>query len=150
MTEAKNIKVVKEPWQQSSCYEPLDQILLTNQCLDKLAAAHIDFASCGMLDSSVVSLALHPYGTSHPLSFHSLTDKIVSDNLYCDDDPDTQDDEPEFGDESTVSLSLTCIDEPPDMEPVNDPSAVVEVVLAKTPHMYLYISHFKLSYLPNP
>jgi hypothetical protein len=73
MTEAKHIKAVKEPWWRSSCYEALGQMLLTNQRLDKLAAAHINFASQGMLDSSVVSSALHSYGTLCPLSFHSLT-----------------------------------------------------------------------------
>jgi hypothetical protein len=57
------------------------------------------------------------------------------------DDLHTQDND--FGGESTVSLSSTCIDEQPDTQPVNDPSAVVEVVLAKTPCTYLYTSHFK-------
>jgi hypothetical protein len=64
MTEAKHIKAVKEPWRQSSHYEPLGQMLLTNQRLDKLAAAHIDFASWKMLDSSLVSSVLHFYGMS--------------------------------------------------------------------------------------
>ena len=118
ITEAKHIKAVKEPWRRSSRYEPLDQILLTNQRLDKLAAAHIDFASRGMLDSSVVPSALHSYGMSHPLSFNSLADTIVSDNIYCDDDPNTQDDD--FGGQSTMSSPSMRIDEQPDIQPVND------------------------------
>jgi hypothetical protein len=64
MTEAKHIKAVKEPWRQSSRYEPLGQMLLTNQRLDKLAAACIDFASRKMLDSSLVSSVSHFYGMS--------------------------------------------------------------------------------------
>ncbi|KAF8802624.1 hypothetical protein BYT27DRAFT_7215275 [Phlegmacium glaucopus] len=48
ITESKHIKAVKEPWQRSSCLEVLSQMLLTNQHLDKLAAAHVDFADCGI------------------------------------------------------------------------------------------------------
>ena len=43
ITENKHIKVVKEPWCRSSKYQPLSQMLLTNQRLDKIAAAHVDF-----------------------------------------------------------------------------------------------------------
>ena len=61
MTEAKHIKTVKEPWRRSSRYEALGQMLLTNQRLDKLAAARIDFTSWGMLDGSVLDAALQSY-----------------------------------------------------------------------------------------
>jgi hypothetical protein len=37
ITECKHIKAVKEPWHRSSRNEPLGQMLLTNQRLDKLA-----------------------------------------------------------------------------------------------------------------
>jgi len=63
ITESKHIKAVKEPWRCSSGFEALSQMLLTNQCLDKLAAAHVDFSSHGMLEgtclSSVVDQILH-------------------------------------------------------------------------------------------
>jgi hypothetical protein len=49
ITESKHIKAVKEPWQGSSRYEALSQMLLTNQHLDKLTAAQADFAEHGML-----------------------------------------------------------------------------------------------------
>lgn len=49
ITEAKHIKAVKEPWRRSSCFEALGQILLTNQCLDKLSASRADFMKRGML-----------------------------------------------------------------------------------------------------
>ena len=39
ITEAKHIKAVKEPWHRSNRNKPLKQMLLTNQRLDKLAAA---------------------------------------------------------------------------------------------------------------
>ena len=43
MTENKHIKAVKEPWHRSNKYQPLSQILLINQWLDKIAATHVDF-----------------------------------------------------------------------------------------------------------
>jgi hypothetical protein len=51
ITESKHIKAVKEPWRRSSRNEPLGQMLLTNQRLDKLAAARTDFQARGMLRS---------------------------------------------------------------------------------------------------
>src|SRR6202046_1207172 len=39
ITESKHIKAVKEPWRRSNHFEALSQMLLTNQHLDKLAAA---------------------------------------------------------------------------------------------------------------
>ncbi|KAI0360029.1 hypothetical protein OH77DRAFT_1586687 [Trametes cingulata] len=52
ITEAKHIKAVKEPWRRSNRYEPLGQMLLTNQRLDKLAAARADFEARGMLEGT--------------------------------------------------------------------------------------------------
>ncbi|OSC97902.1 hypothetical protein PYCCODRAFT_1376275, partial [Trametes coccinea BRFM310] len=52
ITEAKHIKAVKEPWRRSNRYEPLGQMLLTNQRLDKLAAARADFTARGMLSGT--------------------------------------------------------------------------------------------------
>ena len=50
ITESKHIKADKEPWRRSSHYEALGQMLITNQRLDKLAAARVDFQARGMLD----------------------------------------------------------------------------------------------------
>jgi hypothetical protein len=50
ITESKHIQAVKNPWRRSSRNQPLGQMLLTNQRLDKLAAARVDFKSRGMLD----------------------------------------------------------------------------------------------------
>ena len=49
ITESKHIKAVKEPYRRSNRYEALRQMLTTNQRLDKLAAARIDFETRGML-----------------------------------------------------------------------------------------------------
>jgi hypothetical protein len=43
ITEVKHIEAVKEPWCWSNRNKPLKQMLFTNQCLDKLTAARVDF-----------------------------------------------------------------------------------------------------------
>ena len=43
ITESKHIKAIKEPYRRSNRNQPLGQMLLTNQCLDKLTAARSDF-----------------------------------------------------------------------------------------------------------
>jgi hypothetical protein len=49
ITESKHIKAVKEPWRRSNRYQALFQMLVTNQRLDKLAAARADFQTRDML-----------------------------------------------------------------------------------------------------
>jgi len=61
ITESKHIKAVKKPWQRSSRYKALGQMLLTNQRLDKLAASHVDFAHRGMLIGTCLSYALYTF-----------------------------------------------------------------------------------------
>lgn len=148
MTEAKHIKTVKEPWRRSSRYDPLEQMLLTNQRLDKLAAARVDFTSRGMLDGTVISSALQFHGTSH-LSFNYLTEVFSTDDLPCDDDTHTI--AGHFDDEPTAPSSSTAphVDKSSETWPVNDPLAVAEVVLAKTPRMSIRTSHPLLSLTLN-
>ena len=55
ITESKHIKAVKEPWRRSSRYNALGQMLLTNQRLDKLAMARVDFTDRGMLEGTCLS-----------------------------------------------------------------------------------------------
>jgi hypothetical protein len=64
ITESKHIKAVKRPWQWSNRYKALGQMLLTNQRLDKLAAARVDFTDCGMLNGTVLSVVLETIGRS--------------------------------------------------------------------------------------
>ena len=54
--ESKHIKAIKEPWRCSSHYKVLRQMLLTNQCLDKLAASRVDFIAHGMLSRPLPAL----------------------------------------------------------------------------------------------
>ncbi|GLB41297.1 hypothetical protein LshimejAT787_0905120 [Lyophyllum shimeji] len=49
ITESKHIKAVKRPYRRSNKNKPLGQMLVTNQRLDKLAAARVFFNSHNML-----------------------------------------------------------------------------------------------------
>ena len=55
MTESKHIKAVKEPWQCSSQYKALLQMLHTNSRLDKMFFAWRTFAEQGMMAGSTSS-----------------------------------------------------------------------------------------------
>ena len=63
ITESKHIKAVKEPWRRSSRFNALGQMLLTNQRLDKLAAARVDFTHRGMLQGTYLNWVLSRLGT---------------------------------------------------------------------------------------
>lgn len=68
ITESKHIKAVKEPWRRSSRFDALGQMLLTNQRIDKLAAARADFTRRGMLQGTCLSSILVKLGTLHGFS----------------------------------------------------------------------------------
>ncbi|KAF7293941.1 hypothetical protein MKEN_01457600 [Mycena kentingensis (nom. inval.)] len=53
LTESHHITAIKKPYRRSNHNKPLGQMLLTNQRLDKLAAARVDFVARGMLPSAV-------------------------------------------------------------------------------------------------
>ncbi|TFY56705.1 hypothetical protein EVJ58_g7473 [Rhodofomes roseus] len=58
ITENKHITAVKKPWRRSSRYKALGQMLRTNERLEKLAAARVDFTVRGMLEGTCLSAAL--------------------------------------------------------------------------------------------
>ena len=62
--KSKNIRAVKEPWRQSSRNEALGQMLVTNQRLDQLAAAQVDFSSRNMLQGTCLGSTLEALGSS--------------------------------------------------------------------------------------
>lgn len=68
ITESKHIKAVKEPWRRSSRFGALSQMLLTNQRLDKLAAARVDFADRSMLQGTCLSAAWDEILCTFPFS----------------------------------------------------------------------------------
>ncbi|THH12620.1 hypothetical protein EW146_g7529 [Bondarzewia mesenterica] len=68
ITESKHIKAVKEPWRRSSHFNALGQMLLTNQRLDKIAAARVDFDARGMLNGPCLSKAAQLVSIPIPLA----------------------------------------------------------------------------------
>ena len=107
ITESKHIKAVKEPWRRSNRFNALGQILLTNQRLDKLAAAHVDFGHRQMLTGSCLSQLLgqqlipepldgppSPGTTNLPSTTHSrIPISINIDDPKSDEDDDCEPDE---------------------------------------------------------
>lgn len=69
ITESKHVKAVKKPWHHSSKFQALGQMLLTNQCIDKLAASCVDFNSCGMLVGTCLSYVLLKLGKFYCLCY---------------------------------------------------------------------------------
>ena len=74
ITESKHIKAVKEPYRQSSHFEALGQMLLTNQRSDKLTAFCIHLTACSMLDSPCLAPGVIPI---LPAPLHDPDDNAV-------------------------------------------------------------------------
>ena len=72
ITENKHIKAVKKPYRRSNHNKLLGQMLITNQRIDKLAAAHMDFTARGML-----------HGTGLP-SYLLGEDGLLAESLMMD------------------------------------------------------------------
>lgn len=62
ITESQHIVSIKKPWRRSNRFNALGQMLVTNQRLDKLAAARVDFDTRGMLKGTCLSEALRQLG----------------------------------------------------------------------------------------
>ncbi|KAG2108190.1 uncharacterized protein F5147DRAFT_745795 [Suillus discolor] len=84
ITESKHIKAVKQPWQRSSKYNALSQLLLANQHLDKITAARVDFMMCGMLKHGLV-MRIQPFGELGITSFPTLICLFLYDQIHADD-----------------------------------------------------------------
>jgi hypothetical protein len=90
LTESKHKPAVKEPWQHSSHYNPLLQMVRTISQLDKLSALCSIFHNCGMLDGTISqyisSLAnsdlpdVLPYGIHNKDDSGSDNDNDIDDN----------------------------------------------------------------------
>jgi hypothetical protein len=77
ITESRHITAVKKPWRRSSRYQALGQMLVTNQRLDKLAAARVDFVDRGMLDPKNPQ---HPGGISVPMAGRETREEDEDEN----------------------------------------------------------------------
>jgi hypothetical protein len=83
ITENKHITAVKEPYRRSNRFEALGQMLVTNQRLEKLAAARVDFEARGMLDTNLPPLLTNlvwPIDPPQPADTTKLPDELILDN----------------------------------------------------------------------
>ncbi|KAG1734269.1 uncharacterized protein EDB91DRAFT_1238453 [Suillus paluster] len=92
--ESKHIKAVKEPWQRSSRFNALGQMLRTNQWLDKLAAMCADFTSRRMMNGTVLTVSALAIELEIP-QFSALLCQFLFEQLHPDDPWDLSD-IPEF------------------------------------------------------
>ena len=93
ITENKHIKAVKEPWRRSNRYEALGQMLLTNQRLDKLAAARMDFKTRGMLSGSCYAAALLAFFASIDSDLDASNGGAGDSDTHAEDRPESRPDE---------------------------------------------------------
>lgn len=79
LSESKHIVAIKRPYRRSNKHNALFQILITNERLDKLAAARINFTSRGMLDGTCLDEALKVYemimSTNYVSQYAFISDK---------------------------------------------------------------------------
>ncbi|KAH7919756.1 hypothetical protein BV22DRAFT_1107963 [Leucogyrophana mollusca] len=75
-SHSKHIKAVKKPWRRLSHFEVLSQMLLTNQCLDKITASGVNFKSYGMLDGTCLSNRLHQLEHKRPKTVPTLAEEL--------------------------------------------------------------------------
>lgn len=94
ITESKHIKAVKKPWRRSSKHKALGQMLLTNQRLDKIAAARVDFQLRGMLKGSCAFSYYNSFCTCFIFDFDLLLfiKSPVNNRINPEDDNSTESD----------------------------------------------------------
>ncbi|KAG1840400.1 hypothetical protein C8R48DRAFT_751327 [Suillus tomentosus] len=121
ITESKHIKAVKQPWRRSSKYNALSQMLLTNQRLDKVAAARVDFTTHGMLKGSCA---------------FSYYNSFVENPSYIDNDdgdPEVQPN-PAHAGSNPFAIESDDFDDVEDQGVVDDVDVIADVQLARTFH----------------
>jgi hypothetical protein len=84
ITESKHIKAVKEPWRRSSRFEALGQMLVTNQRLDKLAAARVNFQKRGVLDQPLFGEIYNKPSLSLPVGDEDDDGGGIDDDIMAD------------------------------------------------------------------
>ncbi|KAG2116938.1 hypothetical protein DEU56DRAFT_874133 [Suillus clintonianus] len=125
ITESKHIKAVKEPWRRSNRFDALSQMLLTNQCIDKLAASRVDFVDRGMLQGTWI--------LNTPLAAPIEQDIPDQDEPFGRYHHATTDDAGGNADEDEGNA-----DTEPDADAVAGPTVLAHVDLAKTAAKRLY------------
>lgn len=87
ITESKHIKAVKEPYRRSNKNEPLGQMLLTNQRIDKLAAARVQFGATNcLLPLGVLAAPLDQGERMDVDEEEDEEDAVAAEGVTCDGD----------------------------------------------------------------
>jgi len=140
ITELKHIKAVKKPWQCLNHFKALGQMLVTNQHLDKLTAAQVDFETHHMLKGSILSASIRTLDC--PSSDHSghsqhHVGSAASHASHNDNDGTDTDDEIEVHDGPHV-LNYVCLAKTPGMSAIFCSSAQLNCVLQHTTIPVIY------------
>ena len=114
ITDSKHIKAVKKPYRRSSRNKPLGQMLVTNQRIDKIASARIDFTSRGMLQGP------------------NLTAGVLSELFGNANDKSLEEFQPHTSHPTSSHQVEVAQDDDHEAGPVDEPESLVEVKLAKT------------------
>lgn len=148
ITESKHIVAVKRPWRRSSRFQALGQMLLTNQRLDKLAAARTQFTERGLLDQNFLAEALEMISKSPQFTrvyssspAHAELARVRN-NLQLDDNENTEDhnnenDNENDGENNTSNLL--------DNEVSDEPTVLAHVELARTTGLFIFHGIFYIS-----
>ena len=114
ITEYKHIDAVRNPYWRSNRHKALGQMLLTNQCLDKLEVAYVDFTVHGMLEGTCLSEALKTIGEWLALLWLIFSEFLFTDegansnvDLHHGDDLDSDNEEVDPNSEVLAHVELT-------------------------------------------
>ena len=146
ITESKHIEAVKKPWRRSNRYEPIKQMLLTNERLDKLSSAHIDFRERGMFARScLVATSRGIEARANEDGDHnnnnesnnddnnneSNSDDNKNDNENENDNDNDSDNDNEESDNNRLKLDKDTYNAYRECGPVDGPTIYNEVVLSR-------------------
>ena len=153
ITESKHIDAVKNPYWCSNCHKALGQMLLTNQCLDKLEAAYVDFTVHGMLEGTCLSEALKTIGEWLALlwlifSEFLFTDQGANPNVDLHHGDDLDSDNEEVDPNSEVLAHVELARSVHEFEIMGTQESDPNLVCHQNRKPLLQLSHFKSINLP--
>lgn len=125
ITESKHITAVKRPWRRSNKHAALSQMLKSNERLDKLAAARVDFTARGMLADSCLIQAI-----KDALTDHDNKDPMDEDVSGSESDSDTSSTLSTFGaghaDTRNIGITISTDDAETDTPDDTDTPADID------------------------
>lgn len=102
ITESKHITAVKRPWRRSNKHKALQQMLKSNERLDKIAAARTDFQARGMLEGSCLAQAIKDTLATEDSMDEDAGDSDETSSESSTNDTETQADDTDDSTESPV------------------------------------------------